>query len=302
MFGKRETVAMSIINFIDNYRRNIQYYIKWLFDKNLRTEMSRNKMFMNAYNGKRCFVLGNGPSLKHYDLTKLSEEYVFTVNNMMTTDYFKVVKPNFHLFFDPKFFSFFFHLNPKNDDEKNKMKSIRKSLEQYPKMVCFSSYRLKSIFIKLFPSLNSHYLFNNKIYTSSLKKTSILHRNTPAFQNVITYAINIALYMGFEEIYLLGVDMTGFLEYYEHNAIKDQGGHFYDKTQDDLEKQSKFRDKNRIDNEFYLKNFGKTFEHLKIMQKDVLAKNAKLFNASQHGAIDFLPRVDYESIFSKKTI
>lgn len=301
MFGRRETVAMSIINFIDNYRRDIQFYIKWIFDKDLRKEMSRNKTFKDVHKGKRCFILGNGPSLKHYDLTKLSEEYVFTVNNMMTTDYFKVVKPNFHLFFDPKFFSFFFHLNPKNDDEKNKMKSLRNSLELFPKIVYFSSYRLKSNFIKLFPTLNSHYLVNNKIYTSSLKKASSLHRNTPAFQNVITYAINIALYMGFEEIYLLGVDMTGFLEYYEHNSINDKCGHFYDKSQEDQEKESKFRNNNKIDNEFYLKNFGKTFEHLKLMQNDVMAKNAKLYNASRHGAIDFLPRIDYESIFLKKT-
>jgi hypothetical protein len=34
------------------------------------------------------------------------------------------------------------------------------------------------------------------------------------------------------------------------------------------------------------------------MQANVLEKNAKLFNASEHGALDFIPRVDYETIFS----
>lgn len=302
MFGKRETVVMSFVNFIDNYRRDIQFYIAWLFSKNLRNEMSRNKALKNVHKGKRCFILGNGPSLKHYDLNKLSNEYVFTVNNMMTTDYFKIVKPNFHLFFDPEFFNFFFHLTPKNDEEEIKMKSISNSLELDPNMICFSSYRLKSTFTKLFTSLNSHYLVNNKIYTPLLKKSSTLHCNTPAFQNVITYAINIALYMGFDEIYLLGVDMTGFLEHYEHNTNNAHLGHFYNKSEEDQNKQNKFRKEKKIDNEFYLKNFGKTFEHLKIMQTNALAKNAKLFNASEHGALDVIPRVDYESIFSKKNI
>ena len=132
MFGRRETIAMSLINFIDNYRRDIQFYIKWVLDNDIRKEMLRNKKLNNVHKGKRCFILGNGPSLKHYDLSKLSEEYVFTVNNMMTTENFKIVKPNFHLFFDPKFFSFFFRLNPKNDDEKKRMKSLRESLELYP--------------------------------------------------------------------------------------------------------------------------------------------------------------------------
>ena len=108
MFGRRETAAMSVVNFIDNYIRDVQFYIKWLLRKDLRFEMSRNKTLKNAYKGKRCFIVGNGPSLKHYDLSKLTNEHVFTVNNMMMTDHFKILNPNFHLFFDPNFLDFFF--------------------------------------------------------------------------------------------------------------------------------------------------------------------------------------------------
>lgn len=301
MIGRKETI-MSVINFIDNYRRDVQFYVKYLLNKDLRVEMSRNKTLKNAHKGKRCFIVGNGPSLKHHDLSKLSDEYVFTVNNMMTTDYFKILKPNFHLFFDAKFFNFFFHLDPKNDDEKNKMEIVRKSLGLYPEIIYFTSYRLKSTFIKLFPDLKSHYLFNNKTYTPQLKKSSSLNRNTPSFQNVIIYAINIALYMGFDEIYLLGVDMTGFLEHYEHNKVNDQWGHFYEKSQEDQKKQIKFRNENQIDNEFYLKDLGLTFQQFKLIQNNVLAKKTKIFNASEHGALDIIPRVDYEDIFLKKTI
>ncbi|WP_345271947.1 6-hydroxymethylpterin diphosphokinase MptE-like protein [Flaviramulus aquimarinus] len=291
---------MSVVNFIDNYKRDVQFYIKWLLRKDLRIEMSRNKTLKNVHKGKRCFIVGNGPSLKHHDLSKLTNEPVFTVNNMMMTDYFKILNPNFHLFFDPNFLDFFFNQNPQNEDEKNKMQSIRKSLELNSKLIYFTLYRKKSTFTKLFPSLKSHYLFNNKMFTSSLKKTSTLHRNTPAFQNVIIYAINIALYMGFDEIYLLGVDMTGFLEHYEFNTINDKWGHVYNKSEEDQEKLNKFRIENNIDNEFCLKNFGKTFQQFKEIQNNVLSKKAKLFNASAHGALDMIPRVDYEKIFSNE--
>jgi hypothetical protein len=298
MFGRRETVAMSIINFIDNYRRDVQFYSKWIFNKDLRNEMSKNKALKDSHKGKRCFIVGNGPSLKHYDLSKLSDEYVFTVNNMMSTDSFKILKPNFHLFFDPEFFNFFFHLHPKNDEEKSKMNLIRTSLELYPKMICFSSYRLKSTSAKLFPKLNAHYLFNNKIFSPNLKKSATLNRNTPAFQNVILYAINIAIYMGFDEIYLLGVDMTGFLEHYEFNKRNEKWGHFYVKSQEDQEKEIKFLSEKNIDNEFYLKTFGKTLEHLKLMLVNANKNNVKLLNASEHGAIDCIPRTDYNQLFT----
>jgi hypothetical protein len=114
---------------------------------------------------------------------------------------------------------------------------------------------------------------------------------------VILYAINSAIYLGFKEIYLLGVDMTGFLEHFEYNKINDQWGHSYSKTQKEKEKIIKILAEKNIDNEFYLKTYGKTFEHLKIMQKNALENNVDLLNASAHGAIDFIPRVDYETIF-----
>jgi hypothetical protein len=36
----------------------------------------------DAYRGKRCFIIGNGPSLKRTDLTKLQGEYTFGMNRI----------------------------------------------------------------------------------------------------------------------------------------------------------------------------------------------------------------------------
>ena len=298
MFGRRETVAMSVVNFIDNLRLDIQFYIKWLFSKNLRHEMSRNKKLKNTHEGKRCFIIGNGPSLKHHDLSLLEDEFVFTVNYMMKSDYFKILNPNYHLFFDPIVFG----LNPDKEADKEKIELIFKTHESNPEMTYIIPYRRRLNFIKLFPKHKFIFIYNRKIYTSQLNKASYLHRVTPGFQNVIVYAINTAIYMGFREIYLLGVDMTGFLEHFEYNKVNDQWGHSYTKTEEEIAIILKTLEKNKIDNEFYLKTYGKTLEHLKIMQNNAKANNVKLINASQHGAIDFLPRVDYETIFSKNTI
>lgn len=48
-----------------------------------RLDSKRNiRAFHNKYQGKRCFVIGNGPSLKNTDLSKLKDEYTFGMNRI----------------------------------------------------------------------------------------------------------------------------------------------------------------------------------------------------------------------------
>ncbi len=49
----------------------------WWLDSN-----KRLKKYQNLYNGKRCFVIGNGPSLKNTDLSLLKDEYAFGMNRI----------------------------------------------------------------------------------------------------------------------------------------------------------------------------------------------------------------------------
>lgn len=293
MFGRRETAVMSVVNYIDNLRREVHYYINWMFSSDLRNAMSNNKKLKDSHKGERCFIVGNGPSLKHHDLSKLTNEHVFTVNYMMKSTDFITLNPKYHLFFDPIVFG----LDPKNEDDNDKIRMIARTAETNPETTYIIPYRRKSNFIKLFPNHKFMYVYNYKTYTPTLKSSSSLDRITPGFQNVILYAINSAIFLGYKEIYLLGVDMTGFLEHFEYNKINDQWGHSYSKTQEEKEKIIQILAEKNIDNEFYLKTYGKTFEHLKYMHKYALKQQVDLMNASAHGAIDFLPRVDYDQLF-----
>jgi hypothetical protein len=293
MFGKREMVAMSVVNYIDNHRLDLQFLMNWILKKDLRAEMKKNKALKNKHKGKRCFIVGNGPSLKHHDLTKLTDEYVFTVNYMMKSKYFETLKSNYHFLVSP----IIFHLDPKNVDDLDKIESISNSVESNPDLTYFIPYRRKPSFTRLFPTIKPNCIFNNKIYTPLLKKSDEIHRNIPVFQNVIIYAINAALYMGFDEIYLMGVDMTGFLEHYEYNKVNDQWGHVYHKSKEEQKRDVLSLSESNLDNEFWLKTYGKTLEHFKLIQKQVDRKNAKIYNASEHGALDVVQRIDYESLF-----
>ncbi len=293
MFGRREEVVMSIVNSIDNCRRELQYYAHWIISKDLRSELAETKKLKNKHKGQRCFIVGNGPSLKHHDLTRLTNEFVFTVNFMMKSPDFKTLDPNYHLFFDP----IVFDLNPEVPEDRERIEEINRTIKSNPDLVYIIPYRRRANFLKLFPKHKFHFIYNYKTYTKQIKNPARLHSITPGFQNVVIYAINTAVYMGFKEIYLIGVDMTGFLEHFEYNKVNEQWGHSY--VKDEKEKAfviKKLKEK-KIDNEFYLKTYGKTLEQLKIMCSHTINNNVKLFNASQHGAIDFIPRVDYNELF-----
>lgn len=295
MFGRREEATMSVVNRIDNYRRQAIYSLNWMLNKDLRSELNRTKQLHNKHKGERCFIVGNGPSLKHHDLTQLKNESVFTVNYMMKSDHFKTLNSNYHLFFDPIVFG----LDPNIKEEKEKIDMINSTLTSNPDMTYIIPYRRRGNFMNLFPKHKFKFIYNYKTFTPYSKNVSQLHTITPGFQNVIIYAINTAMYMGFKEIYLIGVDMTGFLEHFEYNKVNSQWGHSYTKTEEEIQLILKTLEEKKIDNEFYLKTYGKTLEQLKLMFVHTTKNKVKLLNASKHGAIDFIPRVDYDQLFAK---
>lgn len=143
--------------------------------------------------GKRCFILGNGPSLTPNDLDKLKEEDTFAFNRIFymfdRTDW----RPTYYMCVDPGVLG----LN----------KSAIKKLT-LPNMI-LSSVAKPYIKDKID---NIHYL-----YDYSRFKLNRWDYDPPyisedvsdhfCFCYTVTFdAIQLAIYMGYKEIYLLGVD------------------------------------------------------------------------------------------------
>jgi hypothetical protein len=176
-----------------------------------------NKAYKNKYAGKRCFIIGNGPSLKKNNLELLKDEYTFTVNSMSSAKEFDIIKPKFHVVVDPRRF-----------DEKNTL--FLDEMERFVKK--------KDLPVCIFPARFSNYVKRHQldkqlkiIYvyaennTKSIKNIDLTSR-IPYYQNVINVALSSALYMGFEEIYLIGCDMTGVVTIWDENDNVDYGDIF----------------------------------------------------------------------------
>ncbi len=227
--------------------------------------------FKNKYKDKRCFVIATGPSLKISDLEKLNNEITFGMNSVCylyeKTDW----RPTFYgiqdgvaldrvktVLMNQESSHYFFNYKYRRKVEKN-LKSL------------MSNNR-----VSFFP-------LNYKLHGSRLDyKTQTKGFSNDIYKEVIdgytiTYTmIQIAVYMGFKEIYLLGCD----------NSFSKPGAKHFFKHEDD-EKVSLNRWK------LIEKRMTSAYKEA----KQFADKNGiKIINATRGGNLEEFPRVDFDEI------
>lgn len=160
------------------------------------------KTLKGIHAGKRCFIIGNGPSLSSDDLDRLKGEYTFAANRIYEifdrTDW----RPTFYISVDSDF--------------------LRENWEQ------LSSYDLGHMFVRTSEKKalslgypiekltriamlgDLEYRINRpKIWNDVSSYISVDVSNHFSEGRTVTFdSIQLAIYMGFTEIYLLGVDFS----------------------------------------------------------------------------------------------
>ena len=200
----------NIYLFIKKRMRNdvkiiIKHYFYLIIKKDYHQMSLSNKKYKNCELGKRCFILGNGPSLNDINIELLKNEEIFTVNQINRSDIFNKIKPKYHYIADGDFF----FLDDKDPGEAERLKYI-KQLQNSEELVCIFPYYSKSFF----DSLN----FSNKIiyfniYQDATKKpikSFDMTLGIPTLRTVVQTAIYSAIHFGYQEIYLLGVENTNY--------------------------------------------------------------------------------------------
>lgn len=199
---KRVLQKLHIYSFFQNiYRLHYKYlHLKSAARSKKRAEgktdkgFSKLRSYKNIHDGERCFIIATGPSLTIADLEKLYNEYTFSMNSISKifddTDW----RPTYYVIQDFKVFD-----KLKND------KSFQSLENKFAADFLFSEHKInKDDFIK-FPLDHLDHM--------DIKKQSMpLKFSDDAYVCVfdgytVTYsAIQLAVYMGFKEIYLLGCD------------------------------------------------------------------------------------------------
>ena len=156
------------------------------------------KKFKNRYQGKRCFICATGPSLTQEDVEMLKDEYTIGLNSICAMYPDTWWRPKFYVFQDYPVYEMY------GDWFNKEGKTIVFSGDPLVDYVRGAKIKGKCI---RFP-LNWAY----HCYTMRTGKQAYVYFSDDCYEKVysgytVTYtAIQLAMYMGFKEIYLLGVD------------------------------------------------------------------------------------------------
>ncbi|MBP3314128.1 MAG: DUF115 domain-containing protein [Oscillospiraceae bacterium] len=255
--------------------------------------VQQNAKYKNIHAGKRCFIIGNGPSLKQQDLTLLKNEYVFTCNQIMRNPVYPAIHSNYHFFADPTFFSL------KRDDAGDMevyqlMQKINTDDNRPDVFFAAEGFDFAQEF-ELDKVLNLNYFAHRLAFTENYDLDFDFSKFLPNLHTVVHYAIALAIYMGFSEIYLLGCDCTNVVTAV-NTRLNDGNGAEYAYAISENEKNRMQKRNASIHMEDELKSFSEVFRAYRIFGEYANRKNIKLVNCTVGGLLDCLPRMPYEEV------
>jgi hypothetical protein len=217
----------------------------------------------DKYHGKRCFIIGNGPSLRNTDLKKLKNEFTFGMNRI----YLAFPEMGFAT-------SFFVSIN---DLVIQQTASDILSLEM-PKFIAWRSHQW------LQPKPNLYFLYTT--YTEPIFSLNAAGRLWEGA--TVTYtALQLAYYLGFSEVILIGVDHSFATQGKPNETVTSTGD-----------------DPNHFNPAYFGKGFRwqlpdlETSELAYRMARHAFEKAGRqVLDATVGGKLTVFPKVEYETLF-----
>lgn len=228
------------------------------------------KKYYNLHKGERCFILGSGPSLKKTNLDLIKDEIIFGVNTI-----YKILKQ-----YDLKFKYY-------NVGDVNVWK------EYYKKILSQDTTLFMGGILA-----NNDYLDNYEYYSKFQKNEPILIRyrgplrlqrewkdndlvkgNYGAHQIIANQSLQLAHYMGFDEVYILGCDCS-----YAGKS------HHFDGENYSFQAASTIRSS---------KYWDETFKEYDMIRKGYEKTGRKVYNATVGGKLDVFERKSLEEVFDE---
>lgn len=263
---KKQIVFFDNIDFFDSIGNAAGYSVSEKLIKSLH----------NIHKGEKCFVIGNGPSLKVEDLNKIKKaEITSFASNMIFKCYDQTHwRPNYYFCADG------------NEIRKTfKDSSILNYVSQNSKYVFIrNSGDLRNCAIENIPNL----VFYRSAFSENEQKFEFSQDCSEKIYSgySVTYTIlQMAVYMGFSEIYLLGIDHNYSMEKQEDgNVIKNKG------VKDHSEILGNYGINGVVDIYKPTCAFRSAQEHAEL-------HNIKIYNATRGGRLEIFERVQFDSLF-----
>jgi hypothetical protein len=248
------------------FRYALQRAAQWpaaTFHPLRRASIQRLAAYQDCHTGERCFIIGNGPSLRQTDLSKLKNEFTFGMNRI-------------YLMFPELDFTTTYFLTVNSLVIEQCAEDIRTL--PIPKFLSWRSHHL----IKPVEDL----MFLHTTYTGP--KFAVDARRRLWEGATVTYvALQLAYYMGFSPVILIGVDHNYTTQGKPNSTIVSQGD-----------------DPNHFNSSYFGKGFRWQLPDLDTSERSYqMAREAyqvagrKVLDATVGGKLTIFPKVDYNSLF-----
>lgn len=259
--------------FLNRVSRFILFYLK----SAIYLSVVKNKLVLSknlSHESQRVFILGNGPSLNRTPLHLLTNEKVFCSNRFSLMLERQNFSPQYYACIDDRVLS-----------------TIQKDIQEISQKVDYVFLPLihpssGKNFYKIYKKIkNVYWLVLNKFgYSLDMPYIGIN-------KSVTNCSLQIAAYMGFKEIYLLGVD----LDYEDHKSVKKENRRDWTSEKDD--------DPNHFDPRYFGK--GTKYHHPRLEEtfkkweeaKEFFEQNGvKIYNATVGGKLEIFKRVNLKDV------
>jgi hypothetical protein len=246
-----------------------------------------NARFRNRHRGRRCFILGSGPSILEQDLTPLEDEIVMTQNHFHAHDQIGAISPEYHVVvpkyqpraFDPDWIAWF--------------ESMEAALPE--KTAFFLGTNTRYL-------VERHGFFKGRAYYMSTgyraaflnRARTDITRQVMEIPTVLIQCLIIALYMGFREIVLLGMDLDQICRMEDRDRVRFYGNSQI--TRNDSEKG--IERGSDLTGEGWLSRWI-IWHQCRLLREAAGKKGVRIINATRGGLLNAFDRAGYEELIGR---
>ena len=230
--------------------------------------------YRNKHRGQRCFLVGNGPSLTAEDLDKLTGEKSIACNMVYKVFDRTTWRPTYHCITESAY--------------------ARRYAAEFAENIRTPFFTTRSCRQAMTVCPENTVYVDNLDTSEYYVRGDLLDYYVTPFASVMVFMLELAMYMGFREIYLIGVDNT--------NSLK-SGGHFTQGYEDDAIIQTNIK---RVEAQLEMEGLDaeKAGDYQVLRAQKAYGKikayadahGIRICNATRGGNLEIFPRVTLEEV------
>lgn len=249
--------------------------------------LGRNKELKDKFKGETCFILGSGPSIKTQDLSKLAGQYVITQNNFHVHKDIELLNPIAHCIV-PKYQT--------SEYDNDWLEWFRDMDEKLPERTLYFMGLNTKYMLENFPGIaEKTYFLETGFNPLFLKNARIdISKRMMNIPTAITQCLSLALYMGFDTIYLSGMDLDQICRFKDRDNMR-----FYGHSPITRNDQEKSIEDRQFSSGIAYFNRWNTWIQLNLIRKWAEQRNKKIINITNGGLLDMFEYDDFDSVTAR---